>query len=107
LKPCSRVRNRLTGGCFLDDPQLFLDALHVRLVDQRRVRQGELALLRLFGQDVAFESVLPFDFTRACHFKAFLGAGFGFHFRHFPNYLITAYYFCFSSRRSKQFAALG
>jgi len=45
--------------------------------------KGKLTLLRFLGQDVTLESVLSLDFTRACNFKAFLGAGFGFHLRHF------------------------
>jgi hypothetical protein len=67
----------------LDDPQLLFDAFLIGLVNKRRVSQSQLAFFRLFSQDVAFESVFPFDFSRARHFKAFLGAGFGFHFRHF------------------------
>jgi hypothetical protein len=66
-----------------DNPQLLLDAALIGWVNQRGVRQGELALFRLFGQDVAFESVLPFDLARAGNFESFLGAGLGFHFRHF------------------------
>ncbi|RYJ40551.1 hypothetical protein NU09_3381 [Flavobacterium beibuense] len=43
---------------------------------------------------MTFESVLSFDFTRTCHFKALFGTGFSFHFRHFlPVFNYLTYYF--------------
>ena len=66
----------------LDKTQLLFNAFFISLVDKSRVSQSKLALFRLLGKDVAFESVFPLDFSRTCNFKAFLGAGLGFHFRH-------------------------
>ena len=40
------------------------------------------AFFRFFGQDMAFESVFPFDVSRAGDPESLLGAGIGFHFWH-------------------------
>jgi len=41
-----------------------------------------LALFRFFSQDMAFESMFPFDVSGAGDLKSLLGAGVGFHFWH-------------------------
>ena len=46
------------------------------------MRQITLLLGGLFGQNVAFESVLTLDFARAGQRETLFGAGLGLHFRH-------------------------
>jgi hypothetical protein len=52
------------------------------------MRKRKLPLFRLFGQDMAFKSVLPFNFARPRNVKTFLGAGLGFHFRHYLKFIV-------------------
>jgi hypothetical protein len=66
----------------LFQPQLFLDTRLIGLVDQCGVRQPELSLVRLLGQDMAFECVLSLDLSGTRQLETLLGTGFGLHFRH-------------------------
>jgi hypothetical protein len=51
-------------------------------MDRSGIRQITLPFNGFLCQDVAFVSMLPFDFTGACKCKSFLCAGFGLHFWH-------------------------
>ena len=51
-------------------------------MDQGRMRELELTLFRLLGQDVALEGVLSLDFSRTGQLETLLGTGFRLHFRH-------------------------
>jgi hypothetical protein len=57
-------------------------AVHVRRAYQGNVRKITLLLGCLFGQNVAFESVLTLDFARAGQRETLFGAGLGLHFWH-------------------------
>jgi len=59
------------------------------------VSKRKLTFLRFLGQDVALESVLPFDLARTCHVETFLGAGLGFHFRHYLKFIVLLLTFFF------------
>ena len=50
-------------GAELLQAQLFLDIRFVGFVHQRTMRQVKLPLFALLCQNMAFKSVLPFDFT--------------------------------------------
>jgi hypothetical protein len=51
-------------------------------VHRRGIRKITFTLDALFGQNVAFVSMLPFDFTGARKSESFFGSGFGLHFWH-------------------------
>jgi hypothetical protein len=65
--------------------------------------QSQLALLGFFSQDMTLKSVLSFDLSGTSNFKTFLGAGFGFHFRHnFPNlFKLNLLTYCESKVKSR------
>jgi len=54
----------------------------IGLVNRCRIRKVTFPLRGFLGQDVAFVSMLPFDFTGARKSESFFGAGFGLHFWH-------------------------
>jgi len=56
--------------------------LVVGFVHQRRLYQVPLPFSRLFGQDVAVESMLPLDFSGTRQLKALFGSRICFHFGH-------------------------
>jgi len=56
--------------------------LHIGFINQCRLGKVSLALGRLFGKDMAFKSVLPFNFSRGGKGKPFFRAGFCFHLWH-------------------------
>jgi len=54
----------------------------VGLINQSCIGEGALTLGAHLGEDMAFEGVLPLDFTRASVGESLFGAGVGFHFWH-------------------------
>jgi hypothetical protein len=48
-----------------------------------------LALGRFLGQDMAFESVFPFDFTGTGEGKPLFCTGFSFYFWHFAVFIVV------------------
>jgi hypothetical protein len=54
----------------------------VTLMHQARFCEITLSLRFLFGQNVTFERVLSFNFSRSGELEALLGAGYGFHLWH-------------------------
>jgi hypothetical protein len=80
LTPWLHIVPIVTLGLF--QPQLLLDIVLIRFVDQGRMRKLQLPLFRLFGQDVAFEGVLSLDLSGPGQLETLLGTGFGLHFRH-------------------------
>ena len=69
-------------GGLLSQQQHTLHIAHIGRVNQCCVRESALLFGCFFGEDVAFESVLPLDFTCSGQRKALLCTGVGFHFRH-------------------------
>lgn len=65
------------------ESQLLLDVAHIRFVNKPGMRQPELTLVALLGQDVTLEGMLSLNFTRARYRKPLLGTGFCLHFWHF------------------------
>jgi hypothetical protein len=60
----------------------FLYIGFIRFIYQGGIGKVTFPLGGFFRQDVAFESMLPFDPAGARYVKSFLGAGFRFHFWH-------------------------
>jgi hypothetical protein len=59
------------------------DVLLICLIDRGEVSQVAFPLGRLFGQNVAFISMLPFYLTGTGKLEPFLGSGFRLHLRHY------------------------
>jgi hypothetical protein len=55
-------------------------------VNRGRIRKITFPLGGLLGQDVAFVSMLPFDFTGASKSESFFSSGFGLHFWHVTDF---------------------
>jgi hypothetical protein len=68
-------------------------------VYQTSFGQVVLTLSRFFGQDVAFESVFPFDFAGSCKGKPLFCTGFGFYFWHFAVFKLVEITFYLPSER--------
>ena len=70
----------------LNNDELTLEhLLYIRfigLIYQRRIGKVTFPFRGLFGQNVAFVGMLPFDFSGPRKRKPFLGTGFRFHFWH-------------------------
>jgi hypothetical protein len=58
-----------------------------------------LTLGRFFGQDMAFESVLPFDFAGTGEGKPLFCTGFGFYFWHFTVFIVVEIIFYLASEQ--------
>ena len=77
--------NLFTGKqlLFLLQSQKGFDVFFVRLVHKTRFSQISFLLFGLFGQDVTFKSMLPFDFSCSGKGEPLFGTGISLNFWHF------------------------
>jgi hypothetical protein len=64
-------------------------ALSISRINDSSVSQVAFLFQRLLGQDVAFESVFPFDFSCSGKGEPLFGTGISLQFRHFSKKFIN------------------
>ncbi len=72
------------------DVEEQLNLADVGLINETGMSQVALLLGLLLGEDVPFVGVLSLDLARAGEGEPLLGAGIGFHFRHFELLFVPA-----------------
>jgi len=65
-----------------------LHILNIGTVNNRPVSQISFAFGTFLCKNMAFVSMFSFDFSCSGKFESFFGTGIGFHFWHFPAFLM-------------------